>query len=261
MTARLSSAVGVVLASARVQLLVLLGAWRIPVVLGVVQASLLLLVVLALPAQVTPAYASRAAAGVLLISFWSATVWTGAGILQRERAEGTLAPCMAAVRDFRLVLVGKALGASGASALITGTTITVVLVAVRQPLHVAQPGWLGVGLLAVLLSGLTFGVGLSSLFVRTRFAPQLSAVLLYPVFLLGGLLTPLSSIPAGVRWLSWGVSLRWGMAFLASAISGTADMFALLMLIGTTAAYAVVAALAFNRFSIIARTKGTIDHV
>lgn len=261
MTAWLFSSIGVVLASARHQILVFVGAWRIPTVLGIVQPSLLLIVMLSLPAQVTPAYASRTAAGVLLISFWSFTVWTGAGILHRDRTEGTLAPCLVGVRDFRLVLVGKSLGATMASALITLTTMTVVLLAVGQPLRFAHPWWVGVGLSAVLLSGLTVGVGLSSLFVLTRFAPQLSAALMYPVFLLGGLLTPLSALPAGVRWLSAGISLRWAMTFFTSAISGAPDMFALIMLLALSAAYAVVAALTFNRFSAVARARGTIELV
>jgi ABC-2 type transport system permease protein len=261
MTARLSSIAGVVLASARHQILVFLGAWRIPTVLGIVQPALLLLVTLSLPEQVTPAYASRVTTGVLLMSLWSFTVWTGAGILQRERGEGTLAPCLISVRDFRLVLVGKSLGASAASGLMIVVTMTVVLTTVGQPLRVDHPGWLVVGLAAVLLSGLVLGVGLSSLFVLTRFGPQLSAALLYPVFLFGGLLTPLTALPPGVRWLSAGVSLRWAMTFLTSATAGTPDMPALGMVVALTAGYTALAALALNRFVLLARTKGTIDLV
>jgi len=261
MTARLWSPIGVLLASARHQMLVFKMAWRIPAVLGVVQPAVLLLVTLSLPDRVTPAYASRVSIGVLLTSFWSFTIWTGAGILQRERSEGTLAPCLIGVRDFRLVLVGKTLGASAMSGLMIVATVALVLTAFRQPLRFDHPGWLAAGLAALLLSGLALGVGLSSLFVLTRFGPQLSAALMYPVFLLGGLLTPLSALPSGVRWLSWAVSLRWTKEFLTSTTTGTPDLFALGMVVVLTALYAVAAAVAFRRFSTYARRRGTIDLV
>lgn len=259
MTARFSGTVGVLLASARHQILVFSTSWRMSVVLGVVQPTVLLLVTLSLSARVTPAYASRVSIGVLLTSFWSFTIWTGAGILRRERSEGTLAPCLIGVRDFRLVLAGKSLGASAISALIIVTTVGVVLAASGLSPRVDHPGWLVAGLAVLLLSGLTLGVGLSSLFVLTRFGPQLSAALMYPVFLLGGLLTPLSALPSGVRWLSWGVSLRWIMVFLTSTTSGTPDMFALGMVAALTTGYAAAAAMAFNGFSALVRTRGTID--
>lgn len=261
MISLLSSGIGLVLASARHQLLVFAGAWRIPTVLGVVQPSMLLLVTLSLPAEVTPAYASRTSIGVLLLSFWSFTVWTGAGILQRERGEGTLAPCLIGVRDFRLVLLGKSLGTAVATSLMTVTTVTLTLAALGQPLRFDHPGWLAVGLLAVLLSGLALSIGLSSLFVLTRYGGQLSAALMYPVFLLAGLLTPLSALPQAFQWLSWGISLRWAMTFLTSTTAGTPDLFALGMVLALTAVYGVAAAAAFNRFSLLARSKGTIDLV
>jgi ABC-2 type transport system permease protein len=261
MTAWLSSTVGVVMASARHQVLMFLRAWRIPAVLGFVQPGVLLLVTLSLPVQVTPAYTSRAAIGVLLTSFWSFTIWTCAGILQRERSDGTLAPCLIGVRDFRLVIVGKSLGASVMSGLMIAATESVVLAAFRYKPRFDHPEWLPAGLAALLLSGLTLGVGLSSLFVLTRFGPQLSAALMYPIFLLGGLLTPLSALPSAIRWLSWGVSLRWAMAFLTSTTAGTPDMFALGMVIVLTIGYAAVAAMVFNRFTTLVRMKGTIDFV
>lgn len=261
MTRWLSSAVGVLLSSARHQFVLFLGAWRIPTVLGIVQPAVLLLVALSLRDHVSPAYVSRVATGVLLVSFWSFTVWTSGGILHRERIDGTLVRCLLGVRDFRLVLLGKSLGTSLASVLMIVVTVTVVLAGLGQPVRFDHLGWLVVGLVAVLLSGLAVGVGLASLFVLTRFGPQLSAALMYPVFLLGGLLTPLSALPSGVRWLSWAVSLRWAKAFLASTVAGTPDLFALGMVLALTAAYAAAASVAFDRFGQLVRAKGTIELV
>jgi ABC-2 type transport system permease protein len=261
MTARLFSTIGVVLAGARHQILVILGAWKTVLILNVVQPAVLLVVMLSTPSHVTAAYASNVSIGVLLTSFWSFTIWIGAGILQSERSEGTLGRCLIGVRDFRLVLVGKSLGASAASGLLITATVAIVLAGYGRSLQFDHPGWIAVGLAALLLSGLALGVGLSSLFVLTRFGPQLSGALMYPVFLLGGLLTPISALPSGIRWLSWGISLRWTMAFLTSAATGTPDRFALGMVAALTAGYGAAAALAFSRFTALARTTGSIDFV
>jgi ABC-2 type transport system permease protein len=249
------------MASARHEILVFLTAWRIPVVLGVVQPTVFLLIVLKAPTHVTTAYASRVAIGVLLTAFWSFTVWTGAGILERERVEGTLAASMISVRDPRLVLVGKSLGSNLISALVTATSVCVVLGALGQPVRFDHPGWLAVGLLVLLLSGTALGVGLASLFLLTRFGSQLSAALMYPIFLLAGLLTPLSALPVWLRWLSWGISLRWAMTFLASTVAGPPDLIALVMVCVLTTGYAAVGAYAFQRIATFVREKGTIELV
>jgi ABC-2 type transport system permease protein len=260
---RWSSSVSVLLACARHQILVSVRSWHFYAILAIVQPGVLLLVTLSLPrrSQVTTYYVSQAALGVLLISFWSCILWTSANILRRERMEGTLASCLTGVRDLRLVLVGKLLGTNAISALITMLTVMTVLAALRQPVRFDHVGWLVVGLLALFLSGLILGVGMASLFVLSRFGPQLSGALMYPVFLLAGLLTPLSALPSGIRWLSWGISLRWTKTFLASTIQSSPDLPALGMVVILSAGYAIVAAVAFRRFTMIALREGTIDFV
>jgi ABC-2 type transport system permease protein len=253
--------VDVILTSARHQMLVFLGSWRISIILGIVQPAVLLVITLSDPGRTAPTYTSRQAIGVLLVSFWSFTIWTGAGILQRERSEGTLAPCLIGVRDMRLVLIGKSIGTGVLSGLMTVLTVAAVLIAFGRPVAFHHPAWLLVGILALLLSGLAAGVGLSSVFVLSRFGSQISAALLYPIFLLGGLLTPLSSLPAGVRWLSWLVSLRWAMQFLAGAMNGAPSLPALGMVLLLTAGYWAVASVAFRRFSGMVLASGTIDLV
>jgi ABC-2 type transport system permease protein len=255
--------VSVLLACAWHQILVSARSWHFHAMLTIVQPGVLLLVTLSLPrrSQVTTYYASQAALGVLLVSFWSGILWTGATILRRERAEGTLASCLTGVRDLRLVLVGKLLGTNAISVVVTTLTVITVLAALRQPVRFDHVGWLVVGLLALLASGLILGLGMASLFVLSRFGPQLSGALMYPVFLLAGLLTPLSVLPSWIRWLSFGISLRWTKTFLSSTIQSSPDLPALGMVVVLSAGYAIAAAVAFRRFAAIALKEGTIDFV
>jgi ABC-2 type transport system permease protein len=253
--------VEVVFASARHQILVFLSGWRIPFILGVVQPTVLLLVTLAAPDPLSAADASRIATGVGLTAFWSFLVWTGAGILEAERSGGTLGACLTSVRDTRLVLVGRSLGVNIICGFTIFATIGTVLLARRQPVQLDHPLWFAAGVAALVLSGLALSVALSSAFVLTRFGSQISSALMYPIFLLAGLLTPRSDVPPVLRRLADLLSLSWAMRFLTSATAGLPDLPALGMVLLLTVVYAVAGGYLFGRISRIARERGTIDLV
>jgi ABC-2 type transport system permease protein len=258
---RWSGTVDVLVISARHQMFIFLGSWRITLVLGILQPAVLLMITLSGSGRADPAHTGRQVVGVLLVSLWSFTVWSSAGILRQERVEGTLAPCLIGLRDARIVLIGKSAGTILMSGAMTVLTVVVVLACLGRPVQLHHPGWLAVGLVALLLSGLAAGLGLSSLFVLSRFGPEISAALMYPVFLLAGLLTPLSSLPVELRPLSWLISLRWAMQFLTGALNGTPSLAALGMVVLLTVAYGAAASVAFARFSAKVMASGTIDLV
>ncbi len=252
------AAANVLTASARHQMMVV-RAHPLFLLGGVLQPSVLLLVVFFARGQPTGEQAARVATAVLLMAYWGSTVWQGAAILRRERLIGTLAHFMRGVRSPMLVLTGKALGASIAPALLTSVTVAVMMVLLRSPISVASPGWFVVGLVAAVLSGTALGTLLCSLFLLTRFGGQLSSALLYPVFLLAGLLIPVEFFPAGIRWLGWFVSLRWAQQFLVSASQGTPDFSALALLGLLMVVYAVAAVTSFRRIDHLARVRGTLE--
>lgn len=101
-------------------------------------------------------------------------------------------------------MLGKSLGSSLVSVALVTTTVAVVLAVLRQPVQLAGAGWLLLGLLVVLLSGTSVGVLIGSLFILSRHGPQLSSALMYPVYLLGGMLIPPDLVPGWLSWLSWG---------------------------------------------------------
>lgn len=226
---------------------------------GVLMPAVLLLVMFYTRSRPSGVDVTAVATAVLLMAYWGSTVWQGAVILVRERNAGTLGASMRGVRDPILVLTGRSLGASLAPALLTAATVSVMLVALGESIVVDAPGWFAVGLVAALASGTALGIVLSSLFLLTRYGAQLASALLYPVFLLAGLLIPPDFFPAAIRWLGWLISLRWAQEFLVSAAAGAPD-FAALGLVGTlTAAYAVAGVIAFRRIDTLARERGSLE--
>lgn len=229
------------------------------VLLNIVQPTVFLLISLLPQDRPGAAEATRVTFGVILTSFWGSTVWAAAGILRRERAAGTLARTLTGVHDPRLVVLGKSFGATAISLVSVTVTVTLLLLLLRQPVALGGAGWLLVGAATVVVSGSAVGMLIGCLFVASRYGPQLSSVLMYPVFLLGGMLIPVSLIPAGLSWISWLVSLRWLQEFFVSSGSGSADLGALGAALLLTACYAVIGAALFARVVNAARREGSLD--
>jgi ABC-2 type transport system permease protein len=251
-------AADVVVTSARHQIKVV---WAHPLFLvgGVLQPLVLLLVMFFARGRPSGEQVTAIATAVLLMAYWGSTVWQGAGILRRERWSGTLGAFMRGFRDPMLVLTGKSLGASIAPAMLTAITVAVVLAALGEGIVVSNPVWFAAGLIAALASGTALGTMLCSLFLLTRYGPQLSSALLYPVFLLAGLLIPAELFPTTVSWLGWFVSLRWAQRFLVSAATGSPDFTALGLVGALTVGYAAAGVIAFRRIDTLARGRGTLE--
>lgn len=255
---RLSSAVGLVGASARYQMR-MVRAHPLFLIGGVLQPAVLLIIMFLAYGRPTGERAAAIASAVMLMAYWGSTVWQGANALRRERFYGTLVGVMRGVRDPFLVVLGMSLGASLAPALLTAVTVLVMLVLLGASVVVAAPAWFAVGIAAAVLSGTALGTVLSSLFLLTRHGNQLSSALLYPVFLLAGLLIPVEFFPVAVRWVSWFISLRWAQQFLVSAAHGHPDFAALGLVVALTLAYAVAGMVAFRRIDHLVRRRGTLE--
>jgi ABC-2 type transport system permease protein len=247
----------VIAAGVRHQILVYAAEWKFAVVLGVIQPAVLLCVTLG-PITDTRT-ASRVVLAAMLMAVWNATVWNGASILRLERAEGVLAAGLFSRRSSLLVLVSKSLGSCLLSVASILATVTAALLVLRQPIQVQRVAPAALGLLVVVASGTAMGTLLSCVFLVSRFGSQISGALMYPVFLLGGLLIPITTIPPPLRWLSWGLSLRWAMDFLMSCVGGTLDPRALGVAVLLTAVYAVLSVVALRRVLRSARVAGTLD--
>jgi ABC-2 type transport system permease protein len=255
---RWATALEVLVVSARMQISQSLSATT-TVVFAFIQPAVLLLVTL-LPLQdPTPRQVSNVMIGVLLTAFWTATVWGSASVLRHDRAMGTLAHSLSGVMDARLVVVGKGLGSSALSIVLVSMTVGTVLLVLRKLVMLERPVWLVLGLLAVLVSGAAVGLLVGSIFVLTRYGPQLSSALMYPVFLLGGMLIPPDALPSGLRWVSYGISLRWLQQFLAGAATGEVELRPLAFAIALTALYGLLGVLLFQRIVTRSRRESTLE--
>jgi ABC-2 type transport system permease protein len=209
--------------------------------------------------QVGTADSTSLMVGVLLMALWGATIWTAGGVMRRELLQGTLAANFAGVRPPQLVLLGKCFGSAGGATLVIVATVVVAAMIQRAPIRLSHPVGVSIGLLVAVASATTLGMLMSTLFVLTRHGHHLSSLMMYPVYLLGGLLIPTDVLPEVFRWPAALVGLRWAGDFLVHAARGSIDVVALTAAVGLTVAYLFLAGIAFSAVSAAARRRGTLD--
>jgi ABC-2 type transport system permease protein len=232
----------------------------VAVILGVVQPVVFLVVALTAGQHLSARANAQLVIGVGRTALWGSTIWSAGGILTADRVNGALARTVTGFRSPSVVFLGKCLGATVRNtAIVTVSTVTTVLV-LDVPIRVRQPGWMLAGLVVVILSGTTLGMLLSCLFLVTRYATAWSALLMYPVFIVSGLMIPQDLIPVQLHWLSTLISLRWAAQFLATSALGEPSWSAFASLAGLTCGYLVVALVTFRWLLRRARQKGTLEY-
>ncbi|MFJ8313963.1 MULTISPECIES: ABC transporter permease [unclassified Streptomyces] len=196
-----------------------------------------------------------------LLAVWTVTLWQAGMVLRREFWSGTLPAVCSRPGGLGPVLTGKATAAVVLSVCVTGASVVLTAGVEGHPLTVARPGLFTAALLLGLVTTLPLGFLVSCLFLLTRSAIRIAEVLVYPVFLLGGLLVPLTSLPPWLRPLSVALSLHWAHELMANAASdsGSVAPTAWYGLLATGACYTLAARLAFVRVLNRARKEGTLE--
>jgi ABC-2 type transport system permease protein len=229
-------------------------------VLGLVQPAAFFLVTALASRRGNDIDLAAAALGTGLIALWGATIWSAGSILRSERWQGTLPGIVARPVGLGPVLLGKSLGATLLSALSIGATVSTVAWAIGHPIRVEHPLAFLAALVAVFASATVLGLVLSCVFMLTRAAPRISEALMYPIFIVGGMLVPVQLLPGWAQPASNGVSLYWGSRLVKEASVGAPQRLGdWLGLALTTAAYGLLAHLSFSRVVDRARREGSLD--
>jgi ABC-2 type transport system permease protein len=108
---------------------------------------------------------------------------------------------------------------------------------------------IGLGLLGLLLA---------STFVLYRNANALSNLLGEPVWLITGMLVPISLLPGWVAPLSWMLAPTWGIRAIRDSALGGDPLPAILMCLGLGLLYMLIAALCLRHFERLARARATL---
>jgi ABC-2 type transport system permease protein len=202
------------------------------------------------------------ALGAGLVCMWVVCVQVGGNVIDRERWDGTFEPLVSTPAGLYRVVVGKVNIVVVMAALVLPEVWLVAYLAFGRAITVPHPGAF-LAATALTLVGLhAAAVLVAGLFVLAREALIFQNALSYPVFLLGGLVVPVSLLPDWLEPLTRIVFLSWAsdllrLALMPAPIDGLAGRLwgLAITVVATAVAGHVVLVTVVNR----ARRRGTLS--
>jgi ABC-2 type transport system permease protein len=200
-----------------------------------------------------------AALGAGLMGIWSSTLFGSGGMIQWERWQGTLELLIAAPPPFALVVIPVTVATSTIGIYSLTATLLWGRVIFGIPLHIEHP-FLFVAAIPATVFGLgLLGFMLASTFVLYRHANALSNLLEYPVWLVTGLLVPISLLPGWVAPLGWVLAPTWGVRAIRGAALGGDPAVAIFACLALGIVYLIGGSLFLNVFERLARERATLS--
>jgi ABC-2 type transport system permease protein len=199
-----------------------------------------------------------ASLGATVMAIWSSVAFSAGGAIEIQRQLGTLELLVAAPIPFGAVLAPITIATSAIGIYALGATLLWGRLLFGIPLHFEHPVLFALSLPVAIVAIGMLGLILASTLVFYRAALFLGYSFEYPVWLVTGLLVPLSVLPGWVAPLSWLLAPTWGMRAIRESTVGGSPLSALAMCVALSACYAAIAAVCLRAFERLARERATL---
>jgi ABC-2 type transport system permease protein len=199
------------------------------------------------------------ALGAGLMGMWSSTLFGSGGAIQFNRWQGTLEVIVAAPASFLVVMLGITMATAAVGLYSIAATLFWGRLLFDVPLHFVHPWLFALALPAAVVGLGLLGLVMASTFVLYRNANAFSNLLEYPVWLVTGLLVPLSLLPGWVEPLSWALAPTWGVRAIREAALGGEALGAIGMCVLLSAVYLALGSLTLRNFERLARRNATLS--
>ena len=194
-----------------------------------------------------------------LSTFWASICFSSASDIHRERWYGTLENIYAAPAGFRWIVLGKIIGNSLWGMMSIAISFFVVWVVYKRPLVIEHPLWFIIGLLIMTLSLIAIGYFMAGLFTLSRNARLMMNFMEFPVYILCGILFPITLLPKALQYVGHLLSPTWAIKLLRYSITGEGTYNHIYGLILLTIIYIILADVFFNAIDRKCRIDATLE--
>jgi ABC-2 type transport system permease protein len=198
------------------------------------------------------------ALGAGLMGMWSSTLFGSGGAIQWQRWQGTLEILVAAPPRFILTVLPLTLATASIGLYSVVATLFWGRVLFDVPFELEHPWLFALALPATVLGLGLLGLVMASTFVLYRHANAFSNLLEYPIWLVTGLLIPVSLLPGFVEPLSWVLAPTWGVRAIRESALGGEPLTAIGMCLVLSAAYGLIGTITMANFERLARSRATL---
>jgi ABC-2 type transport system permease protein len=199
-----------------------------------------------------------ASLGATVMAIWSSVAFSSGGAIEIQRSLGTLELLVAAPVPFAAVLAPITIATSAIGVYALGATLFWGRLLFGIPLHFEHPLLFAISLPAAIGAIGMLGLILASTLIYYRAALFLGASLEYPVWLVTGLLVPLSVLPGWVAPISWLLAPTWGVRAIRESTVGGAPLSAIAMCVALSTCYLAIALVCLRGFERLARERATL---
>jgi ABC-2 type transport system permease protein len=199
------------------------------------------------------------ALGAGLMGIWSTTLFGAGGVIQWQRFGGTLELLIAAPPPFLLVLIGQTAAPATVGLYSIAATLVWGRVFFGVPLHIAHPLAFVCSIPATIAGLAAMGIVMASTFVLYRYGMAFSNLLEYPIWLITGLLVPVTLLPGWVEPIGWLFAPTWGVRAIRDAALGGNAWPAIGACLGLAVAYLALGAVTMANFERLARKRATLS--
>jgi len=196
-----------------------------------------------------------------LMGIWSATLFGAGGAINYQRWQGVLEPLIASPPPYALVLFSQTLAAATIGVYSLVSTLLWGRVVFGIPLHFAHPAAFVLAVAVTIVALGVLGLVIGSSFILYREANALANMLEFPIWIVTGVIVPISLLPGWTHLLSWILAPTWGYRAIHHAALGGDPWPAIAMAIGLTVVYFGVAQLFVATFERRARERATLSLV
>ncbi|MDX6513191.1 MAG: type transport system permease protein [Gaiellaceae bacterium] len=205
--------------------------------------------------QVTVLYS---ALGAGMMGIWSSTLFGSGGAISWQRWQGTLELIVAAPPPLIVILFPLTLATASIGLYSLAATLLWDKLLFGLPFHLAHPLSFVVAVPAMILGLGALGLVIGSGFVLYRNANALSNMLEFPIWLVTGVLVPLSLLPGWVSPIGWILSPTWGFRAVRGAALGGDVAGPLLLCLGLAVVYVGLAAWLVRLVERLARERAQL---
>jgi ABC-2 type transport system permease protein len=197
--------------------------------------------------------------GASVMGVWSATSTSASGAFQQQRRLGTLEILVAAPAHFALVLLPLTVAMSAVGLYSMVATLLWGRYAFGIEFSLAHPVSFFLAVPVTIASVGAAGFLLAVAVVRYRSAWTIGNALEYPVWLVSGLLVPLSLLPGWSHPIAWVLAPTWGVRAIRAASLGGSPLHDLAVCAGLGCAYVLLGVLVVERVLVAARRTASLS--
>ncbi|EST38922.1 hypothetical protein N566_04840 [Streptomycetaceae bacterium MP113-05] len=194
-----------------------------------------------------------------LMGMWSSTLLGSGNAINRLRFMKVLEPLVGSPTSTFVFALPFALATASMGLYSLLATLLWSTLFFDMPLHLADPGLFVLAVLVTVAALGILGLLLASAFILYPTAQSLANVMEYPVWMLSGVLVPVTALPGPLQEVSRLLAPSWGVkAVLSSADGSPGALRAIGLCALLSAVYAVITLVLLRRFEWLARSSGTL---